>query len=227
MDIAVLQQQLLSREQIARRLARELRDGWLVNVGIGMPTLVLPYVPADRNVLFHSENGIVGMGPPPEASEDEDPDLLSAGKNPVTLVTGGSYVHHADSFSIVRGGRLAAAILGAFQVAENGDLANWKLPGLRGGNVGGAMDIAVGAREVFAMMPHVTRDGAHKIVKSLDCPVTAMGVVTKIFSDMAVIAVTSDGLVLEEIAPSLTVEDVQAVTGPCLITAEAPRTIAV
>ncbi|MGE4561500.1 MAG: CoA-transferase, partial [Rhodospirillales bacterium] len=129
MDIAVLQQQLLSREQIARRLARELRDGWLVNVGIGMPTLVLPYVPADRNVLFHSENGIVGMGPPPEALEDEDPDLLSAGKNPVTLVTGGSYVHHADSFSIVRGGRLDAAILGAFQVAENGDLANWKLPG--------------------------------------------------------------------------------------------------
>jgi 3-oxoadipate CoA-transferase beta subunit len=226
MNVAISQQRLLSREQIARRLAQELQDGWLVNVGIGMPTLVLPHVPQDRLVIFHSENGIVGMGPPPESPEDEDPDLLSAGKGPVTLVTGGVYVHHADSFSIVRGGRLDAAILGAFQVAENGDLANWKLPDARGGNVGGAMDIAVGAREVFAMMTHATRDGAPKIVKSLSYPVTAMGAVTKIFSDMAVMTVTPDGLMLDEIAPGLTVEEVQAVTEPRLITATPPGTIA-
>jgi 3-oxoacid CoA-transferase B subunit len=178
-------------------------------------------------VIFHSENGLVGMGPPPEVPEDEDPDLLSAGKMPVTLVTGGSYVHHADSFAIVRGGRLDTAILGAFQVAENGDLANWKLPGMRGGNVGGAMDIAVGAREVFAMMTHVARDGALKIVKSLNYPVTAKGVVTKIFTDMAVIAVTSEGLMLEEIAPGLTIENVQAATGSKLIIREPLRTIVV
>ena len=227
MNIAVMQQRLLSREQIARRLAQELRDGWLVNVGIGMPTLVLPHVPTDRTVIFHSENGIVGMGPPPDAPEDEDPDLLSAGKQPVTLVTGGAYVHHADSFSIVRGGRLDAAILGAFQVAANGDLANWKLLGARGGNVGGAMDIAVGAREVFAMMTHVTRDGAPKIVETLTYPVTAKGAVSKIFSDMAVVAVTPDGLVLEEVAPGLTVEEVQAATGSALVTKGQPPQIAV
>ncbi len=226
MNLAV-QQRLLSRKQIARRLAQDLQDGWLVNIGIGMPTLVLPYVPADREVIFHSENGIVGMGPPPATPDDEDPDLLTAGKNPATLVTGGVYVHHADSFSIVRGGRLDAAILGAFQVAENGDLANWKLPGVRGGNVGGAMDIAVGAREVFAMMTHVARDGAPKIVGSLSYPVTAKCAVTRIFTDLAVIAVTPDGLVLEEIAPGLTFEDVQAATGPRLIAPQAPRTIAV
>lgn len=226
MDTAVQNKPRLSREQIGKRLAQDLEEGWLVNVGIGMPTLAVPHVPEDRHVIFHSENGIVGMGPPP-AEEDADPDLLSAGKGPVTLVTGGSYVHHADSFSIVRGGRLNAAILGAFQVAANGDLANWKLPGQKGGNVGGAMDIAVGANEVFAMMTHTTREGEPKIVETLTYPVTAKGSVTKIFTDMAVIAVTPDGLVLEEIAPGLTVEDVQAATGPTLRTNGTPGTIAV
>ena len=226
MQTAVLTKSLLSREQIGMRLAQDLQEGWLVNVGVGMPTLAIAYVPKDRHVIFHSENGIVGMGPPP-AEEDADPDLLSAGKGPVTLVTGGSYVHHADSFSIVRGGRLDATILGAFQVAANGDLANWKLPNQKGGNVGGAMDIAVGAREVFAMMTHTTRDGGHKIVESLTYPVTAKHAVTRIFTDMAVISVTPDGLVLEEIAPGLSVQQVQAATGPKLIVTGTPRAIEV
>ncbi len=207
----------LDRDQIARRLAQDLRDGWLVNVGIGMPTLCMPHVPADRQVIFHSENGIIGMGPPPARPEDVDPDLLSAGKSPVTLITGGAYVHHADSFAVVRGGRLDCAILGAFQVAENGDLANWKLLGAKGGSVGGAMDIAVGAREVFVMMTHTTKAGEPKVVRQLTYPLTAQMSVTRIYTDMAVIAVTAEGLVLEEVAPGLVPEDVQAVTEPTLI----------
>ncbi len=224
MQPAVSTNCLLSREQIGKRLAQDLQEGWLVNVGIGMPTLAIAHVPEDRHVILHSENGIVGMGPPP-AEEDADPDLLGAGKGPVTLVNGGSYVHHADSFSIIRGGRLDVAILGAFQVAANGDLANWKLPHQKGGNVGGAMDIAVGAREVFAMMTHTTRGGSHKIVETLTCPVTAKRAVTRIYTDMAVISVTVDGLVLEEIAPGLSVEGVQVATGPKLIVVGTPRTI--
>ncbi len=224
MQTAVSTKCLLSREQIGKRLAQDLQEGWLVNVGIGMPTLAIAHVPEDQHVILHSENGIVGMGPPP-AEEDADPDLLGAGKGPVTLVAGGSYVHHADSFSIIRGGRLDVAILGAFQVAANGDLANWKLPFQKGGNVGGAMDIAVGAREVFAMMTHTSRDGSHKIVKTLTYPVTAKHAVTRIFTDMAVISVTADGLVLEEIAPGLSVEEVQAATGPKLIIAGTPSII--
>ena len=225
MQTTISTKRLLSREQIGKRLAMDLQEGWLVNVGIGMPAHAIAHVPEDRHVILHSENGIVGMGPPP-AEGDADPDLLGAGKGPVTLVAGGSYVHHADSFSIIRGGRLDVAILGAFQVAANGDLANWKLPHQKGGNVGGAMDIAVGAREVFAMMTHTTRDGRHKIVETLTCPVTAKHAVTRIFTDMAVISVTADGLVLEEIAPGLSVEGVQAATGPKLITTGTPRTIA-
>jgi 3-oxoadipate CoA-transferase beta subunit len=207
---------LLTRDQMARRAAAELADGWLVNIGIGMPTLVLPHVPADRDVIFHSENGIVGLGPAPADPADYDPDLMTAGKKPASLIPGAAIVHHADSFAIVRGGRLDAAVLGAFQVAENGDLANWKLLGAKGGSVGGAMDIAVGAKQVLVMMTHVTKDGEPKVVTALSYPVTARNSVTKIFTDMAVIAVTADGLVLDELAPGITADEVQAATVPNL-----------
>lgn len=216
----------LSREQIAARVAQELADGWLVNLGIGMPTLTVNYIPEGRDILFHSENGIIGMGPKPAREEDIDPDLMSAGKGPVTLIPGGAFIHHADSFAVARGGRLDAAVLGAFQVAVNGDLANWKLPTAKTGSVGGAMDIAAGAKRVFAMMTHTAKDGEPKIVENLTYPLTAKNCVTKIFTDMAVVAVTSEGYVLEEVAPGLTAEEVQAATGAPLAIPEDLKTIA-
>ena len=216
---------VLTREQMAKRVAADLQDDWVVNVGIGMPTMVLPFVPPARDVIFHSENGIVGMGPAPANPDDGDNDLLSAGKKPVTLIPGAAFVNHADSFAISRGGMLDATILGAFQVAENGDLANWRLPTGKTGSVGGAMDIAVGAKRVFAIMTHVAPGGEPKIVNSLTYPVTGLGCVTKIFTDMAVVSVTPEGMVLEEIAPGLTVEDIQAATGPKLIVKDGVKTI--
>jgi len=216
----------LTRDQIAKRVAWELRDGWLVNLGIGMPTLTLNHIPEGRDVIFHSENGIIGMGPVPENEADYDPDLMSAGKGPVTLIAGGAFIHHADSFAIARGGRLDAAVLGAFQVAANGDLANWLLPGDTMGSVGGAMDIAVGAKRVFAIMTHTSRDGAAKIVDTLSYPLTTQRCVTKIFTDMAVIAVTPDGFVLEEVAPGVAVDEVAAATGAPLILSRSIATIA-
>jgi 3-oxoacid CoA-transferase B subunit len=206
-----------SGEEIARRVAAELQEDWVVNVGIGMPLTVMPFVPVERDVIFHSENGIIGMGPELADPALGDNDLLSAGKRPVTLIPGGAFVHHADSFALARGGRLDATILGAYQVAENGDLANWKLPRAKLGSIGGAMDIAVGAKRVLAMMTHVTSKGEPKIVKSITYPMTARRCVMHIFTDLAVISVTPAGLVLEEIAPGLTVAEVQAVTEPTLI----------
>jgi len=203
---------LLNRRQIAACVAANLEDGWLVNLGIGMPILVPEYIPAGRDVMFHSENGIIGMGPPPAPGEEEQ-DLISAGKSLVTLIPGGAYVHHADSFAIARGGRLDCAVLGAFQVAVNGDLCNWRLPDQLSGSVGGAMDIAVGAKRVFVTMTHTTREGEPKIVAERTYPLTAGRVVTKIFTDMAVVAVTPKGLVLEAVAPGLSAADVQAATG--------------
>ena len=188
-----------------------MEDGWLVNLGIGMPTMIPAFIPNDRDVMFHSENGLIGMGPPP-AKGEADQDLISAGKEQVTMISGGAYVHHTDSFAIARGGRLDCAVLGAFQVAMNGDLCNWRLPNQTSGSVGGAMDIAAGSKRVFAMMSHTARDGAAKIVAERTYPLTAMGVVTRIYTDMAVISVTPDGLVLNEVAPGLTADEVQAVT---------------
>ena len=216
----------LSRDQIAARVALELEDGWLVNLGIGMPTLTVNYIPEGRDILFHSENGIIGMGPKPAREEDIDPDLMSAGKGPVTLIPGGAFIHHADSFAVARGGRLDAAVLGAFQVAVNGDLANWKLPTAKSGSVGGAMDIAAGAKRGFAMMPHTAKDGEPKIVETLSYPLTAKTCVTKIFTDMAVVAVTPEGYVLEEVAPGFSAEDVQAATGAALAVPDDLKTIA-
>ena len=201
-----------SNDDIARRVAAELQEDWVVNVGIGMPLTVMPFVPVERDVIFHSENGIIGMGPELADPAQGDQDLLSAGKRPVTLIPGGSFVHHADSFALARGGRLDAALLGAYQVAENGDLANWKLPGAKLGSIGGAMDIAAGAKRVFAMMTHVTTKGQPKIVRKITYPLTARRCVTRIFTDLAVISVTPDGLLLEEVAPGLTPADVQNVT---------------
>ena len=205
------QTNLLTRQQIAARAAQDMEDGWLVNLGIGMPTMIPAFIPNDRDVMFHSENGLIGMGPPP-AKGDADQDLISAGKEQVTMISGGAYVHHTDSFAIARGGRLDCAVLGAFQVAVNGDLCNWRLPNQTSGSVGGAMDIAAGSKRVFAMMSHTARDGAAKIVAERTYPLTAMGVVTRIYTDMAVISVTPDGLVLNEVAPGMTADEAQAVT---------------
>lgn len=215
-----------SNDDIARRVAAELQEDWVVNVGIGMPLMVMPFVPVEHDVIFHSENGIIGMGPELADPAQGDQDLLSAGKRPVTLIPGGSFVHHADSFALARSGRLDAALLGAYQVAENGDLANWKLPGAKLGSIGGAMDIASGAKRVFVMMTHVTTKGQPKIVRKITYPLTARRCVTRIFTDLAVISVTPKGLVLEEAAPGLTPADVQNVTEATLIPGERLATAA-
>lgn len=200
-------------EQLAHRVAQEFPDGACVNLGIGLPTLVARHVPADREVLFHSENGLVGMGPSPAPGE-EDPDVVNAGKKPVTLVTGAAIVHQADSFSLIRGGRLYATVLGGLQVAANGDLANWKVPGAPGvGGVGGAMDLAAGARRVFVMMRHTDKSGTPKLVRECSFPLTAKGCVTTVFTDLAVIDIDPDGFVVREMAPGVTREGLAAATG--------------
>lgn len=201
----------LNREQIAKRVAAELQDGWLVNLGLGIPTLAVNYIPEGRDVIFHSENGIIGMGPKP-ADNAVDTDLMSAGKGPVTLIPGAAFVHHADSFAVARGGRLDAAILGAYQVADNGDFANWRLPDKHVGGIGGAMDIAVGAQRVFVTMSQTDKDGTSKLVETLTYPLTTRACVTKVFTDMAVISVQENGFVLDEVAPGFTPDDIVKVT---------------
>lgn len=213
----------LSNEELAWRVAQELEDNWVVNVGIGMPLTVLPHLAPGKDVIFHSENGIIGMGPEIEGATEVDNDLLSAGKRPVSLMPWGSFVHHADSFALARGGRLDAAILGAYQVAQNGDLANWKLPGARTGSIGGAMDIAVGAQRVLVIMSQQTREGEPKLLQALTYPPTALGVVTKVFTNLGVFAVTGEGFVLEEIAPEIGVDEVRAATGAFLNVEQASR----
>jgi 3-oxoacid CoA-transferase B subunit len=215
----------LDRDQIAKRVAAELQDGWLVNLGLGIPTLAVNYIPEGRDVIFHSENGIIGMGPRP-ADEDIDTDLMSAGKGPVTLIPGAVFVHHADSFAVARGGRLDAAILGAYQVADNGDFANWRLPDKHVGGIGGAMDIAVGAQRVFITMSQTDKDGTPKLVEALTYPLTTRACVTKVFTDMAVISVTPDGFVLDEVAPGFTPDDIVAATAARLIVPDSVGTIA-
>lgn len=214
----------LNREQIAKRVAAELQDGWLVNLGLGIPTLAVNYIPEGRDVIFHSENGIIGMGPKP-ADNEVDTDLMSAGKGPVTLIPGAAFVHHADSFAVARGGRLDAAILGAYQVADNGDFANWRLPDKHVGGIGGAMDIAVGAQRVFVTMSQTDKDGTPKLVETLTYPLTTRACVTKIFTDMAVISVIADGFVLDEVAPGFTPDDIVAKTAARLIVPNDVRTI--
>lgn len=214
----------LTREQIAARVGDELRDGWYVNVGIGMPLLVPNYLPTDREIVIHTENGILGVGPPPSPGE-ADPDLVNAGRELISIMPGASFFSHADSFTMVRGGHLDAAILGAYQVSEPGDLANWRLKDAPLGNPGGAMDLAVGARRVFVMMEHVSREGAPKVVRECDYPLTGVRCVTTIFSDVAVIDVTPDGLELREVAAGWTVDDIQTITEPKLLIPRTPAVI--
>jgi 3-oxoacid CoA-transferase B subunit len=207
---------LLTREQIAKRIANDLRDGNVVNLGIGIPVLVGNYVSPDAEIIYHSEQGVLGMGSLAEPGE-ADPDLVNASKEPVTLVPGGSFSHSADSFAMARGRHIDVAILGGMQVSEKGDLANWKVKGVQLGGIGGAMDIAIGAKLLFIAMTHVDKNGGYKIVKELDYPITALRCVDRIFTDMAVIDVTPEGLVLKEIAPGFTVEEIQKATEPKLI----------
>jgi len=202
----------LTREQIAQRAARELRDGAYVNLGWGIPNLIADYLPKGLTVYFHSENGILGMGRRAKPGE-EDYDLVDAMKVPVTLIPGASFFDQADAHLMTRGGHLDVAVLGGFQVSEKGDLANWKIPGSKGiGNIGGAMDIAAGAKNLIVCMEHNTKDGAAKIVKQCSYPLTGIACVKTIVTDLAVIDVTKEGLVLREVAPGWSPEEVQAQT---------------
>jgi 3-oxoacid CoA-transferase B subunit len=206
----------LAREQIAQRAAQELTDGAYVNLGWGIPNLIADYLPAGITVYFHSENGILGMGRRAKPGE-EDYDLVDAMKVPVTIIPGASFFHQADAHLMTRGGHLDAAVLGAFQVSEKGDLANWKIPGAKGtGNIGGAMDIAAGAKMLIVCMEHTTKDGSPKIVKECTYPLTALACVNTIVTDLAVMDVKPEGLLLREVAPGWTAEKVQAVTGAAL-----------
>jgi 3-oxoadipate CoA-transferase, beta subunit len=206
----------MSREQIAQRAARELKEGAYVNLGWGIPNLIADYLPAGITVYFHSENGILGMGRRAKPGE-EDYDLVDAMKVPVTIIPGAAFFHQADAHLMTRGGHLDAAVLGAFQVSEKGDLSNWKIPGAKGtGNIGGAMDIAAGAKILIVCMEHTTKDGAPKIVKQCSYPLTALACVNTIVTDLAVMDVKPEGLQLREVASGWSAEEVQAVTGAVL-----------
>jgi 3-oxoadipate CoA-transferase beta subunit len=207
-----------SRDEIAARIARDIPEGAVVNLGIGMPTLVANHLPADREVLLHSENGVLGMGPAP-ASGEEDWDLINAGKQPVTLLTGGSYFHHADSFALMRGGHLDLCVLGAFQVSADGDLANWHTGAVDAiPAVGGAMDLAIGAKRTVVMMEHLTKSGESKLVQTCRYPLTGIGCVRRVYTDLAVIDLRpgKPALVIERVA-GLSFEDLQGQTAIQLI----------
>ncbi len=209
----------LSRNEMAARVARDINEGAYVNLGIGLPTLVANHLPQDREIFLHSENGLLGMGPAPAPGE-EDEDLINAGKQPVTLLTGGCYFHHADSFAMMRGGHLDVCVLGAFQVSATGDLANWHtgapdaIPA-----VGGAMDLALGAKQVYVMMEHQTKGGESKVVAHCTYPLTGIGCVSRIYTDLAVLDVTADGLAVREILSDISFEELQQLTGVPLLRA--------
>jgi len=208
-DTAIAEPKPLSRPQMAARVARDIPEGWYVNLGIGIPTAVADHVPLDREVIFHSENGVLGIGPaPPEAEIDRW--LINAGKQYVTLRLGGSFCHHADSFSMIRGGHLDLCVLGAFQVADNGDIANWATSENDTAQaVGGAMDLAAGAKRLWVMMEHTTKDGTAKLVRKCTYPLTALGAVKRIYTNLAVIDVTPRGFEVVDMAPGMTLEALQ------------------
>jgi len=210
----------LTRAQIAARCAQDIPEGWFVNLGVGVPTQVADHVPAGREVIFHSENGILGMGPAP-AENAVDPWLVNAGKKPVTLVQGAALFHHAESFTMIRGGHIDLCVLGAFEVAANGDLANWTTSSNdRTPAVGGAMDLAAGAKRIWVLMEHVTKEGTPKLVEHCTYPLTAPGVVTRIYTNYAVIDVTPRGFEVTEMVPGMTLEALQAMTaGPLVMAA--------
>lgn len=208
-----------NQEEMARAVASDIPEGWYVNLGIGLPTQIANFLPEDKDYFLHSENGLLGMGPAP-AENEEDEDLINAGKEYVSLLRGGSYFHHADSFAMMRGGHIDLCVLGAYQVAANGDLANWST-GKEGAipAVGGAMDLAVGAKKVYVMMTHQTKNGHPKIVKSLSFPVTGLSCIDRIYTEYASIDVTEEGLRVIDIVEGMTLEDLQAITDAPLVLA--------
>jgi 3-oxoadipate CoA-transferase beta subunit len=203
----------LNRQEMAARLARDIPEGWYVNLGLGLPTLIPDYIPSGREVVFHSENGVLGMGPVP-AKDAIDPWLVNATKQNITLIPGASLFHHADSFGMIRGGHLDLCVLGAYEVAENGDIANWAtnendaIPA-----VGGAMDLSAGTKRLWVLMEHVTKDGSPRIVRRCSYPLTAAGVVKRVYTNLAVLEVTADGFAVLDTAPGLSFESLQARTG--------------
>lgn len=197
-------------KEIAAHVASEIEDGWVVNLGIGVPTLVVSHLQS-RRVVAHSENGILGMGPPPPAGQ-EDPDLVDAGKQPVTVLPGAAFIDSLSSFGLIRGGHLDLAVIGAYQVSPGGDLANWRLPGRRVGGIGGAADLAAGARQVWVAMTHTTKQGEPKLVPSCTYPLTARGVVTRIFTDLGVFEPAASGFAIRALAPGVTVDQVRTAT---------------
>ena len=200
-----------TRMQMAERLVREFQDGWVVNLGVGMPTMIADVPMGDRNIIFHAENGVIGYGAVCSPGT-EDLNLVNAGGQNVMLNPGASIVHHADSFALIRGGRMDVTVMGAYEVAANGDFANWKLKGAKGGGIGGAMDLAASAQRVYIMLEHRTRDGAFRLLPRCSLPITAAGVVTLVVTDLGLFAPSGEGFALRDLAPGVTLEEVRAAT---------------